>query len=224
MGSRRRGPTAKASRRPARPGDPRGAPVATAAKPSKAERMAEQRRARRRRTFRNRVIVGVLVASAVGLLAVKSLNDRRESTRLIARLTGGSCEFDRRSDGGSTHVVSPSFRVDPPSGGDHTAAVAPAGVFSEGDVPGDGEIVHAMEHGYVVLWHGPGATEAQRDVLDDVATRFERDVLVVPRPSMETPVAATAWHRRLLCGAAEPDVLTRFTDEYRNDGPERVPH
>lgn len=44
-----------------------------------------------------------------------------------------------------------------------------------------------------------------------------------PRPSLEVPVAATAWHRRLLCGEVEPKTLRRFIDAYVNKGPERVP-
>jgi hypothetical protein len=184
--------------------------------------MSEQRRAQRRRAIRNRIIIGVVVAAALALIVAKNVNDRRETDRLAAQLTTGSCEFDRRSDRGATHVGSPVFRVNPPSGGDHSAAAASAGVYSEGDAPGDGELVHAMEHGYVILWHRPDVTDV--DVLEDVATRFERDVLVVPRRSLETPVAATAWHRRLLCGDVEGDALNRFVREYRNEGPEKVPH
>lgn len=168
--------------------------------------------------------MGALGVSLVALIAVKNLNDRRQSQRLVAKLTAGSCEFDTRSDRGATHVASPVYRVNPPSGGDHSSAVAAAGVYSEPDVPGDGELVHALEHGYVILWHRPDLTETQRGVLDDVATGFERDTLIVPRGSLETPVAATAWHRRLLCREVEGEALTRFVREYRNQGPEKIPH
>lgn len=51
-----------------------------------------------------------------------------------------------------------------------------------------------------------------------------RDVLVVARPSLPPPVAATSWHKRLLCERAERTTLLRFVEEYRNDGPEKVPH
>lgn len=188
------------------------------------ERISEQRRARRRRALRNRVIVGVVVAAAVAVLVVKNVNDRREQQRLIAELTAGSCVFDRRSDGGSEHIASPVYRVDPPSGGDHTARAAGAGRYSEANAPGQGELVHAMEHGYVILWHRPDITDAQQETVDDIAATFDRDVLVVARSSLETPVAATAWHRRLLCRDVEGEVLNRFVGEYRNKGPEKVPH
>jgi len=187
--------------------------------------MAEQGRAQRRRSIRNRVMVGVVAAAVVVVIVIRNVNDRRASQRVVAQLTARSCElFDRLSDGGSSHVASPSYGVDPPSGGDHSPAAASAGVYSEGNAPGDGELVHAMEHGYVILWHRPDVDDPQRDVLDDIATRFERDVLLVPRKALERPVAATAWHRRLLCRDAEGDTLTRFVRQYRNEGPERIPH
>jgi hypothetical protein len=91
-------------------------------------------------------------------------------------------------------------------------------------MPADGNLVHSLEHGFVVLWHRPDLADAQLDQLLDVAQAYERDVLVVPRASLATPVAATAWHKRLQCPSTEPDVLQRFVAEFRNVGPEDVPH
>lgn len=90
--------------------------------------------------------------------------------------------------------------------------------------PGEAPLHDILEHGYAILWHRPDIDDADQDVLDGVAARFERDVLVVPRPALKTPVAATASHRRLLCGDVEDDALGRFVEEYRNQGPEKVPH
>jgi hypothetical protein len=56
------------------------------------------------------------------------------------------------------------------------------------------------------------------------ADRFERDTLVVERQSLTTPVAATAWGKRLLCGTVDSAPLERFIEEYRNKGPEKIPH
>jgi hypothetical protein len=165
-----------------------------------------------------------LVVALAAAFAMKMVTDRRASERLVTRLTAGSCDFDRRSDAGSSHVAAPSFRVDPPSGGDHTATVASPGIYSEGNSPGDGETVHAMEHGYIVLWHRPDATDEQREILTGVRGEFERDVLVLARPSLPAKVAATTWHRRLLCQEFERETLARFVREYRNQGPEKVPH
>ena len=76
----------------------------------------------------------------------------------------------------------------------------------------------------MILWHRPDVADAQLDQLLAVAEPYQRDVLVVPRASLPTAVAATAWHKRLQCPSLEPDVLSRFVEEFRNDGPEDVPH
>lgn len=215
-GRRRPGPPASRPRRPkaTTPTEPRS-------KPTRTERFDAARHARRRRSLRNRIVVGLVLAAGFGAVVVNEINDRRQDRRVVAELTAGSCRFDRRSDSGRAHVQAPAYEVDPPSGGDHLAAPASAGSYSEGQLPADDSLVHSLEHGFVILWHRP---DVDLEIIDEVAGRFDRDVLVVARQSLPTPVAATAWHKRLLCQRTERAALARFVDEYRNDGPEDVPH
>ena len=98
------------------------------------------------------------------------------------------------------------------------------GVYTVEDRPADGEVVHAMEHGYVVIWYVPDLPARQVEALRRVAARYRRDVLVVPRPGMPVPLGATAWHRRLLCQEPDTAALEGFVAEFRNKGPERIPH
>jgi hypothetical protein len=225
MGRRRARPTKRSPTQPSAPRERRPAPGSPPpARLTKAQRLDARRQAQRRRSLRNRVIIGVLVVAVAAGIIVKTISGRRAGQRLVDQLTAGSCDFDRRSDSGSTHVAAPSFRIDPPSGGDHLASVARPGVYSEGNAPVDGELVHALEHGYIILWHRPDAAADTQQALRDLRTEFERDVLIVARPTLSAPVAATAWHKRLLCQDLERDVLARFVTEYRNDGPEKVPH
>lgn len=138
----------------------------------------------------------------------------------IEAVVGDSCSFDRRSDPGRTHVAEPAYGVDPPSGGPHAMRAA-AGGFKEADaVPTDGELVHAMEHGAVVVWYrslDEATTRGLRRLSED-----DRAVIVVPRPNMSTPFAVTAWHRRLLCDRVDITAAERFTKAFRGRGPERV--
>jgi hypothetical protein len=117
-----------------------------------------------------------------------------------------------------------TYEVNPPSGGDHNPSPSPAGVFTVDNTPPDAQIVHSLEHGYVTIWYRPDVDSATLDGLKAVASKYSRDVLVVPRASLEQPVAATAWHRRLLCERPDAEGLERFVKEYRNKGPEKVPH
>ena len=81
--------------------------------------------------------------------------------------------------------------------------------------------MHSLEHGFVIVWYQPAATAAATlDGLRDLAQRH-RWVLLAPRPSMPTALAATSWHRRLLCPAGVTGPIGNFVTAFRNQGPEK---
>ncbi len=196
--------------------------------PTKAERLAAAERARRRKALRKRALIGGVAVLLFGAVAGVMINNRRASNRTISRLEAGSCEFDRRSDptapAPNNHVPNPTYKVNPPAGGDHLVNPSPAGKFTADNAPPDGQIVHSLEHGYVVIWYRPDIPAEAQTQLQQVTDRYSKDVLLVPRASLPKPVATTAWGRRLLCDGVEPQGLDRFVTSYRNQGPEKVPH
>jgi len=114
-----------------------------------------------------------------------------------------------------------TYTIDPPAGGDHDPMPAPAGFYDTTDVPTDGHLVHSLEHGFVVIWYRPGSVSSSTvDGLRDLARRH-RWVLVAPRPSLPTALAATAWHRRLLCPDGASGPIGNFVTAFRNQGPEK---
>jgi Protein of unknown function (DUF3105) len=119
---------------------------------------------------------------------------------------------------------SPQYTVNPPSGGDHLSRATPAGVWQGANVPADGNLVHALEHGYVILWFRSDVANSERGVLDSVLQELRRDTLLVERTDMPTPVAATAWGQRLLCQTADRKTLADFVVSTRNKAPEKIPH
>jgi hypothetical protein len=76
-----------------------------------------------------------------------------------------------------------------------------------------------MEHGFVVIWYRPGDAEIMSQA-EALGEEFSDETLVVPRASIDVPVAATAWHRRLLCKSFEEKSLRAFIRGYRDKGPE----
>jgi hypothetical protein len=118
----------------------------------------------------------------------------------------------------------PTYRVNPPSGGDHLSQSTGPGVFAGLNVLPDGVVVHALEHGYVVLWHRGDTPVADITTIRDVQAKYPRDALVVERKDLPGPVAATAWKQRLLCDGADAEQLSDFVEKARNKGPEKVPH
>jgi len=202
-------------------------------RPTKAERIEAARRARRRKSLAIRLGVAGIAGAAgilVVFLVIRGLaGGEKKKEDIRARLTAGSCAYDTKSDrtdpAPRNHVTTPTYMVDPPAGGNHDDQAAEPAVYGEDQLPPDGQIVHALEHGYVVLWQRPDLSPEDKNAVEDVARRYTRDVLVVPRPTLTTSkVAATAWGKRLLCGNVEADALDLFTRTYRNQGPEKVAH
>lgn len=197
--------------------------------PTRAERLAAAEKARRRKATRARaLIVGALVA-VVTLITVTVVASRRSANRTVSRLEAGSCKYDTRTDSdagaGGNHVTGAvRYTVDPPSGGNHDPAPASSGIYTLETKPRDEQIVHALEHGYVAVWYRPDLAAASLDELTTLAGRYDRDVLLVPRASLSQPVAATAWHRRILCAQPDLKAVELFVTTYRNQGPEKVPH
>jgi len=216
---------ASAGAKPAAPKQPR-----ERTGPTRAERLAAAEAARRRKAARNRALIAGGLVAVLALLTITIINSRRSNQRVVSALeASGACKYDTRSDTdrgqGNNHVNGDvAYEVNPPSGGDHSPSASPPGIFTVQNTPPDSQIVHALEHGYIAIWHKPDLDAAALDDLKELAGRYSRDVLVVPRPSLEHPVAATAWHRRLLCQRVDVAALERFVTEYRNKGPEKVQH
>jgi hypothetical protein len=112
------------------------------------------------------------------------------------------------------------YKVDPPSGGDHDPSPADAGVYEAGEVPGEPHLVHSLEHGFIVLWYQRKLPQADVDKLKDLTRRYSVSTLLVPRDSIGVPVAATAWHQRLLCPGFRETPLVEFIKAYKDKGPE----
>ena len=221
----------KKQKKPTPPPPPvRNKPPRAASAPAGPSKRQQERAARqsaaKRDSLRRALTTAGLIALVAALIAGYLLYDRRQDAELREALTSGSCEVDRESDRtapqGQNHVPNPSYRVNPPAGGDHLPSAARAGVYSGQQVPTDGLLVHSLEHGYVIAWYEPDLPADQLAELKEFQAAHEDDVIVAERPGMPVPVAATAWGQRLLCERVEPEALQRFADEYIGKGPEDV--
>lgn len=123
-----------------------------------------------------------------------------------------------------------AYNSDPPTSGPHAAPVA-AGFYDE--APPDENLVHNLEHGYVIIWYNCSSlTEAGcqslktqiRGVMDRAgpASLFSdaRKLIAVPRPKMDTLLALTSWGRLLKLETFGEAVMSDFIDKLRNQAPE----
>jgi hypothetical protein len=144
------------------------------------------------------------------------------------------CELASNRATSRDHVEDPSFEQNPPTSGSHFAAPAEDGLYN-GEPPTDGELVHSLEHGRVIIWAKPSLPREARQTIRALFDNDSFQLLVVRRASMPYAVAATAWNADpepngtgRLMGCPEwnddvPDALRSFMDEHRANGPEPVP-
>lgn len=190
------------------------------------------------------------VLAALVVLTMAACNNDDDSkaatstTASSTAATSANCTKDSKMDPygeGATHLVhtdgptydgplaphdNPKYSVNPPSGGDHLSVAASAGIYEGSRVPKDGNLVHSLEHGYVIVWFKPSLSDADKAALRGMRGNSEiaRDVLIVERSDMPTVVAATAWGQRLLCDGVGVKQLTDFVKDARNKAPEKIPH
>jgi hypothetical protein len=133
-------------------------------------------------------------------------------------------------DEGNAHVADGTviiYKNYPPSSGPHYNTTAPYG-FYEQSVP-EGNFVHNLEHGAVVLYYKPDVPDEVKKQLRDLMTMLPREeggdvrMLIVPYTKMPTPLAIAAWDRLLLINEFNFDEIRAFYQEWVNRGPERVP-
>jgi hypothetical protein len=205
-------------------GDQANRPRRREGRPTQAERLEALRRARRRRSQLVRFSVAAVAVIVIGGVVAWQVASRRQAQRTIAAMTMGACDYDTRSDPGrvNEHADAVSFKVNPPAGGVHEPSPARAGSYSEEASPPDGQVVHSLEHGYIAISYDPQLAPRDVAALKDIAAAHDEDVLLLPRNDLAVPVAATAWHRRLLCSEVEPASIRKFVQAYVGNGPENV--
>jgi hypothetical protein len=161
------------------------------------------------------------------------------TTDLKVAAKGAGCEMKTAKAGGRNHTQSLSDRVkyptNPPAAGNHYVDPASDGMYGNGDVPQDEQIVHAEEHGRVIIWVKPSLAKSQRAALRAVFDEDSSGMLLVPRANMPFAVATTAWDANpqplgtgIVMGCPRYsnkvfDAIRDFRDAHRGKGPEPVP-
>ena len=197
--------------------------------------------ARRRRTLGYAAAGGLVAVAAVVLVGVLVLGGdgggakgggegfpdgsvpERKITALEAAAKAAGCELKTFPDFGQGHVTTPvRYRSNPPTSGPHHPDYARDGAYPK--APPAEKLVHALEHGRVLLQFRPTAPE---EVRGDLKALFDEDavwVLLSPNTTgMPYEVAATAWRQLIGCPRANErvfDALRAFRDRYRDRGPE----
>jgi len=181
------------------------------------------------------VLLGVLVVLAVGLaiyatqlsgggasadgIEAASLNESGDAQRLS--------DVERFADEGTQHVESGTeidYAQSPPLSGPHYNAPTEGGYYAE--TPALGNIVHALEHGAVVIYYNPETmSDSAEGSLQEFAmthTGTWKSVIVAPNPNddPEADYVMTAWRHRLYMNDYDARTVYAFLSEFLGRGPE----
>jgi hypothetical protein len=227
-----------------------------------ARRERERREAEAKAAERRKRLVGIGGAVAIAAVAIVILvvaagggGSNAEQSEGNNFPTGGSvpkqtvfdlnqaasaagCELKSNRATSREHLQDPDQKVNypqnPPTSGKHFAVPAEDGLYN-GQPPKDTALVHALEHGRVIVWVKPSLPADARAQLRALFDEDNYQMIFVRRSNMPYAVAATAWNRDPLPNGTGRlmgcpqwsekviDALRAFRDEHRSNGPEDIP-
>jgi hypothetical protein len=122
------------------------------------------------------------------------------------------------------------YNSDPPTSGQHYPVPAEAGFYTE--APQDEQLVHNLEHGYVIIWYNcDDLSSAECEQLqEDIQFAMEEagnspntgtpKLIAVPRPGMDALIALTTWGRLDKFDAFDKKRIVNFIHDFRDKAPE----
>jgi hypothetical protein len=90
----------------------------------------------------------------------------------------------------------------------------------------DENLVHSLEHGYVILWYDctqveeSECTRIQDGLRNVISATGTFKVIAMPREGMDAPVIATSWGMMYKQQTFDEGALTAFVEANRNKAPE----
>ena len=202
----------------------------TTTKRERGERLRSTREERARahaRTRRNRTLAAIIGGVALAGILIPGI------VLIVSHFGNGAVPIGIKvaSEGSASHVPDGStltYTHYPPSSGHHYPSPAPAGISATA-IP-EGNWVHSLEHGYVVILYKPTASGAPSDAqLRDIMATFPKEkhgsvkIVITPYDHMDSPITAVAWERQLSLDRFDRAQLLQFYNAYVDHGPEDVP-
>lgn len=170
-----------------------------------------------------KVIAGIAILTLLilgGAIWLLTTQGAKEQTKLSKPLVGQEI-----SDQGRNHVsegTQVQYSTNPPTSGPHYPNPQPGGIYDK-PVP-DGNLVHGMEHGAVILWYKsdiPATQSAQLKSIFSSVTVGKK--IMVPRDNLDVPVALTSWGRLLKLQTIDENQIKAFMETNEDRGPEKAP-
>lgn len=125
----------------------------------------------------------------------------------------------------SEQIANIKYNSNPPTSGPHLETWVKPGMYTSPQ--SEGELIHSLEHGYVIISYKCVDCETLQTQLESLAKRKKLfKLIVVPRPQLDTTIALTAWGAidkfDSPAGGFDEQRIERFIDYYRDHGPEKT--
>jgi Protein of unknown function (DUF3105) len=200
------------------------------------QRIQQRRSAARSSRRRQWLIIGVVAIVVVaGIVAILTLTGK--TTPAVAALPSSPSSPDLVEETipiqGRNHIEPGTphepYNSNPPTSGPHYAdqmIPVPADFYDESNMPLDERIVHAEEHGYVVIWYNcnkapngdcAALKEGIRELRDALG---DTKLIAVPRTEMDTMIAMTSWGKLQRFDAFDVAQISAFYHRNLEQGPE----
>jgi hypothetical protein len=146
-------------------------------------------------------------------------------TDLAQAARAAGCTTQSFRSEGRDHVPNDvNYKSNPPHSGPHDPIPAEDGVYA--DVPRTENVVHALEHGRILLEFKPSASEETKGRLKALFDEDPYHMILLPNAEMGYEVAAVGWTEVLGCKRSNPqvfDAIRTFKERHRDRAPEFVP-
>jgi hypothetical protein len=187
--------------------------------------MAKPKRVQQRRNLPiTGIIIGVIAVLGIGVLLYAIWDSTRPAPELGTAYPIAGREHIAFGEKAIDH------NSDPPTSGQHYDTPAPPGYYEV--APPDEQLVHSLEHGYVVAYFNCAVdpdvncesliAEIQEEIRGEAVSRFTRTqkIIFVPRPTMDNLITYTSWGRLLEADEFDPDQMREYITLYLDEAPE----
>jgi hypothetical protein len=176
---------------------------------------------------RSHVVLLIVAFFGLSLIAWLWWNSKQADSGFQQQIAEGQSALTRvrsfPSEGLEQHVPQGSsvyYRTAPPNAGAHYPTPSNPGYYETLQPPGN--LVHALEHGHIVIYYDRTSSDAMQS-LKDWANRFQdrwAGVIVTPMPGIGQEIILTAWAKDLRLGKFDAAAAAAFIDRFRGRGPE----
>lgn len=200
-------------------------------------RLAEEaKKARQKKDHRRANLITVGIAAAVAIVVVALIvfqpDDPADNVGVVA--SEANCtEREAFESEGNQHVdlaTRVQYEANPPTTGNHwpPEAVADAG-FSEEPIEPE-SLVHNQEHGQIVIWYNPDASEEILGQIEDMTEQNSIN-LAAPWDDIDEPYnyVLSAWDGendegvQMSCELPSQEVWDEWRADFQGRGPEQIP-